>query len=90
MTKSLLVRRIFTNKDGSIGILNLVCRELTLVEIPFQQFMKKDGKLKNFLSHFTYEGRLTYPIELFYSTTFPTLFFVDSKNESFLREPIYY
>jgi len=38
----------------------------------------------------TYEGRLTYPIELFYSTTFPTLFFVDSKDESFLREPIYY
>jgi len=22
-----------------------------LMEIPFQQFMKKDGKLKNFLSH---------------------------------------
>jgi len=38
----------------------------------------------------TYEGRLTCPIELFYSTTFPTLFFVDSKDESFLREPIYY
>ena len=38
----------------------------------------------------TYEGRLTYPIELFYSTTFPTLFFVDSKDESFLREPVYY
>ena len=33
----------------------------------------------------TYEGKLSYPIELFYSTTFPTLFFVDSKDESFLR-----
>jgi len=27
---------------------------------------------------------------LFYSTTFPTLFFVDSEDESFLREPIFY
>jgi len=38
----------------------------------------------------THKGKLSYPIELFYSTTFPTLFFVDSTNESFLREPIYY
>jgi thioredoxin-related protein len=38
----------------------------------------------------TYEGKLSYPIELFYSTTFPTLFFIDSQDESFLREPIYY
>jgi len=37
----------------------------------------------------TYEGRVSYPIELFYSTTFPTLFFVDSKHESFLREPVF-
>jgi len=38
----------------------------------------------------TYEGKVSYPIELFYSTTFPTLFFVDSEDESFFREPIYY
>ena len=38
----------------------------------------------------TYEGRLSYPIEMFYSTTFPTLFFVDSRDESLLREPIYF
>ena len=34
-------------------------------------------------------GRASYPIELFYSTIFPTLFFVDSQSESFLAEPFY-
>ena len=38
----------------------------------------------------TYEGRTSYPIELLYSTTFPTLFFIDSKNENFLEKPIYF
>lgn len=37
----------------------------------------------------TYEGRLSYPIEMYYTTIFPTLFFVDSSKETFLREPLY-
>ena len=37
----------------------------------------------------TYEGRLSYPIEMYYTTVFPTLFFVDSAKELFLREPLY-
>jgi len=37
----------------------------------------------------TYEGRESYPIEMFYSTSFPTLFFVDSHTEGFLSEPLY-
>jgi thioredoxin-related protein len=37
----------------------------------------------------TYEGRESYPIEMFYSTSFPTLFFVSSQTESFLSEPLY-
>ncbi len=37
----------------------------------------------------TYEGRESYPIEMFYSTSFPTLFFVNSQTESFLSEPLY-
>ena len=37
----------------------------------------------------TYEGRLSYPIEMYYTRVFPTLFFVDSRNETFLREPLY-
>ena len=37
----------------------------------------------------TYEGRESYPIEMFYSTNFPTLFFVSSQTETFLSEPLY-
>ncbi len=37
----------------------------------------------------TYEGVLSYPIEMYYTTVFPTLFFVDSSKETFLREPLY-
>jgi len=36
-----------------------------------------------------YEGVLSYPIEMYYTTVFPTLFFVDSSKETFLREPLY-
>ncbi len=45
---------------------------------------------QNFVSVIvTYEGRESYPIEMFYSTTFPTLFFVSSQTETFLIEPLY-
>ncbi len=37
----------------------------------------------------TYEGRESYPIEMFYSTNFPTLFFVSSQIETFLVKPLY-
>jgi len=37
----------------------------------------------------TYEGKITYPIELYYTTIFPTLFFVEAKKETFLSEPLY-
>ncbi len=37
----------------------------------------------------TYEGALSYPIEMYYTTVFPTRFFVDSSKETFLREPLY-
>jgi hypothetical protein len=37
----------------------------------------------------TYEGRLSYPIEMYYTRIFPTLFFVDSSREIFFREPLY-
>jgi len=37
----------------------------------------------------TYEDETSYPIELFYSTIFPTLFFVSSQDEHFLEEPFY-
>ncbi len=37
----------------------------------------------------TYEWKGSYPIELFYSTVFPTLFVVDSSTESFIAGPLY-
>ena len=37
----------------------------------------------------TYEGRSSYPIEMYYTCVFPTLFFVDTKTETFMREPLY-
>jgi len=37
----------------------------------------------------TYEGALSYPVEMYYSTVFPTLFFVDSSREVFLTDPLY-
>ncbi len=37
----------------------------------------------------TYEGEENYPIEMYYTTVFPTLFLVDSSRELFLRKPLY-
>ena len=37
----------------------------------------------------TYEGRISYPIEMYYTRVFPTLFFVDTKTEIFMRKPLY-
>ena len=36
-----------------------------------------------------YEGVLSYPIEMYYTTVFPTLFIVDSKREIFYSDPLY-
>jgi hypothetical protein len=37
----------------------------------------------------TYEGSVSYPVEMYYTTVFPTLFFVDIQTETFLGEPLY-
>ena len=36
----------------------------------------------------TYEDKNNYPIEMFYTLDFPTLFFVNNKDESFIVKPI--
>ena len=38
----------------------------------------------------TVEYKTSYPIELFYTTSFPSIFFVAYKDESFLTHPIYH
>ena len=37
----------------------------------------------------TYEGSINYPVEMYYTTVFPTLFLVDTKTETFMNEPLY-
>ncbi|KYJ86775.1 thioredoxin family protein [Sulfurovum riftiae] len=37
----------------------------------------------------TYEGSENYPIEMYYTTVFPTLFFIDAQKELFLQKPLY-
>lgn len=45
---------------------------------------------KNFISVLiTVEHKTSYPIELFYTTNFPSIFFASHKDESFLTHPIY-
>lgn len=36
-----------------------------------------------------FEDKNSYPIELFYTQLFPTLFFVSQEDESFLQEPLF-
>ena len=36
----------------------------------------------------TYEGEASYPAEMYYTTVFPTLFFVDSKQEIIFKQPL--
>ena len=36
----------------------------------------------------TFEDKNDYPVEMFYTLKFPSLFFVDSKDESFITESI--
>ena len=36
-----------------------------------------------------FEDKNNYPIELFYTNTFPTVFFINFKDESFYKKPIY-
>jgi len=35
------------------------------------------------------ENQISYPIELFYTLTYPTVFFINTEDESFLINPIY-
>ena len=45
---------------------------------------------KNFINVLiSVEHKSSYPIELFYTTSFPSIFFASYKDESFLTHPIY-
>ena len=36
-----------------------------------------------------YEGKLSYPVEMYYTTDFPSLFFVESDKELIFKKPLY-
>lgn len=36
-----------------------------------------------------FENQNSYPIELFYTQTFPAIFFVSKEDESYLKEPLF-
>ncbi len=62
-------------------------------KILYQQFMNQpyiDTINKKMIAVMvTYEGKRSYPIEMYYTTIFPALFFVDTQTETFLHEPLY-
>ena len=62
-------------------------------EILKQYFLNQDYVEyinKNFISVLiTVEHKTSYPIELFYTTSFPIIFFASYKDESYLTHPIY-
>ncbi|MDD4328412.1 MAG: DUF255 domain-containing protein [Aliarcobacter sp.] len=62
-------------------------------EILKQYFLNQDYVEyinKNFISVLiTVEHKTSYPIELFYTTSFPSIFFASYRDESYLTHPIY-
>ncbi len=61
-------------------------------DTPYAKVIKSINRVKGVSEHYIpFIGFFdtNYPIELYYTTKFPTLFFVDPKNETFIREPLY-
>jgi len=67
---------------------NLLCNEIIVKTFMNQPYIDKINK-KFVTVIVTYEGDQSYPIELYYTTFFPTLFMVDSQKETFLSTPLY-
>jgi len=64
------------------------CQKMFEVTFLNQNYIKKLND--NYIAVVaTYEDKNSYPIELFYTLDFPSLFFVNSKDESFITEPIF-
>jgi len=61
--------------------------EIKIIGIDVERLDKINEKMVAVIV--TYEGSKSYPVEMYYTTVFPTLFFVDSSKELFLREPLY-
>lgn len=79
-----------TNKDLMVFLRKKDCKECQkMLETTLLNKSYIEGINSNFVSVIaTYEGKNNYPIEHYYSNIFPVVFFVSSKDELFLIEPI--
>lgn len=63
------------------------CREI-FVEVFNDKEVQEEVNRKYIAVVAFFEHENSYPVELFYTQSFPTLFFVSSKDESYLQEPL--
>ena len=64
------------------------CKKIFAVTFRDQEYINKLND--NYISIVaTYEDKDSYPIELFYTLDFPAIFFINSKDESFISKPIF-
>jgi thiol:disulfide interchange protein len=64
------------------------CKKIFAVTFRDQEYIDKLND--NYISIVaTHEDKNSYPIELFYTLDFPAVFFVNSKDESFISKPIF-
>jgi predicted Rossmann fold nucleotide-binding protein DprA/Smf involved in DNA uptake len=64
-----------------------MCKNIVYKAFSNQDYIKDLNK--KYISVIVNFDDENYPIELFYTTLFPTLFFVDAKSETFIKEPWY-
>jgi uncharacterized protein YyaL (SSP411 family) len=70
-------------KRDDIQIHNIL--KTTLMNQPYIDTMNE----KMIAVMVTYEGRSSYPVEMYYTTVFPAMFFVNTQTETFIAEPLY-
>ena len=78
--KDMMILLVSSKHKESLNVLKKLFMNKEYVE-----YLNK--KYINILINVDY--KTSYPIELFYTTTFPSLFFASHKDESFLIDPIY-
>lgn len=64
------------------------CKKMLKTTLYNQDYIKKinDSYVSIIVER---ENKISFPIELFYTLTYPTVFFINTEDESFLINPIY-
>ena len=78
--KTLMVLLIQSNSQA--------CKDIVKNIFTNQPYLKKLNQ-KTVAVIVNKDGEANYPIEMYYSTIFPTLFFVNPQNEIFIKDPYY-